>query len=113
MEKFLIFRKPTLKKFLYFLIFWEMEHSSFNTKKFITFSQKKLFLYCRKRISRKKSLYFRKRNFFIFQETETHKKLSRSNFTSSKNNKKNTLKNLLIFQEMELFSPKKLKLLKK
>ena len=32
------------------------------------FSQKKLFLYLRKRKARKNSLYFRKRNSLIFQE---------------------------------------------
>ena len=40
-----------------------------------------------------------------FQETELSY-ISGSNFPGSKNEKKNTLKNFLIFQEMELSSSK-------
>ena len=52
-------------------MFREMELSGCNIKKFLIFSQKKAFLILWK--SRKNSLHFRKRNFLIFQETETLK----------------------------------------
>ena len=50
-----------------------MEHSSFNTKKIIIFSQKRFSYIEGNGYLEKKSLYFRKRNFLISQETETHK----------------------------------------
>ena len=51
-----------------FLIFQEIELSSPNIKRFLIFSQKKAFLYVRKRKHQKNSLYFRKQNFLTFQE---------------------------------------------
>ena len=45
-----------------------MKLSGSNVKKFLIFSQRKTFLYFGKRKPRKNSLYFRKRNFLIFQE---------------------------------------------
>ena len=81
---------------------------------------KKKFLYFRKQNPRKKFLYiFAKKAVLIFQKTESPKKfvkfqgtelsyISGSNFPSLKNKKKLTLEKLLIFREMELYSPKKL-----
>ena len=48
------------------LIFQETE----TPKKFLTFIKRKLFLYFGKPKTENNSLYFRKRNFLIFQETE-------------------------------------------
>ena len=79
-----------------------MKLYSSKMKKFLKFFQRKLFLYFRKRKPRKNSLYFRKRNFLIFEEVT---------FQDQKNFKKNTLKKLFIFQEMQLGSPKLRKLL--
>ena len=63
-KAFLIFRKSTLKNFLYFLIFWEMEISSSNNKTLNIFSQKKALLIGETETPKK---------FLIFQETETIK----------------------------------------
>ena len=46
-----------------------MELSGSNTKKFLIFSQKKAFLIFWETETLKNSLYFRKENFLIFQET--------------------------------------------
>ena len=79
-------KKSSYKKFLYFLIFQEIELSGSYIKKALIFSQKKTFL--------------------IFRITETLKPyILGSNFSSSKN-KKNTLKKFLTFPKMELSSPK-------
>ena len=51
-------------KFLYLLIFQKMELSGSNIRNFSYFLKRKLFLYFRKQKPTKKSLYFRKRNFF-------------------------------------------------
>ena len=64
-----------------------MELSSRKIRKFLMFSQKKVFL-----IFREIELF--KNSFYILVR----------NFLSSKN-KKNSLKRFLIFREMELFSP--------
>ena len=84
-----------------------MEHSCYNMKKFLIFSQKKVFLIFRKTEAPKK--------FFIFQETELFyisangnlKKVSYvsgSNFTGSKNEKKTLLKSFLYFRKWNLQS---------
>ena len=87
-------KNPPQTNFLYFkewndlagrlVKFQEIKLSSCNIKKFLIFSQIKIFsfisrnwtfLYFRKRKHQKKSLYFRKRSFFMFLKTETLKKL--------------------------------------
>ena len=59
------------------------------------------------------SLYFRKRNFLLFQEIETLKTsyISGSNFPIWKNKKRLLLESFLYFPEKELSSPKLKKLL--
>ena len=47
----------------------------FSKESFSSIQETELFLYFRKQKPRKNSLYFRKRNFFIFHKTETLKKL--------------------------------------
>ena len=92
----LIFRKFTLKKFLYFLFFCKIKFSGSNIKKILTFSQKKA--------------------LFIFRETEfsyisgkgNPKKLlifPKVTFRAQKTKKKLTGKKLLIFQEIDLLAP--------
>ena len=49
-------------------MFQEIELSDSKIKKFLLFSQKEAFLIFRKTETLKHSLYFRKRNFLIFQE---------------------------------------------
>ena len=71
-----------------------MELSGSNIKKFLIFSQKKAFLIFRKSETLQNSLYFRKRNLFIFQEASY---ISGTNFPSSKS-KRNPLKSFFIFR---------------
>ena len=74
-------------------------------KKFITFSQKKLFLY----LGNGAFLHFLKKAFLIFQEIKlNNKKFQELTFQDRKMKKITTLKKLLIFQKMELSSRKKL-----
>ena len=103
LKKFLIFRETeTLKRFH---IFRKMKLSSSNIKKFLRFSQKKTVVIIQEMETRKNSSCFRKRNFLIFQETDTLKKhISGSNFLSSK--KKNSpLKHLLYFGKWSFLAP--------
>ena len=84
-----------------FLIFRNMELANSNIKKFLIFSQKKAFLYFGRQKHRKKSLYFRKRKFFIFQENGNPINVT---FQAPKIKKIYNLEKFLIFQEMELSS---------
>ena len=70
-----------------------MELSDPKIKKLLIFSQKKSFLIFQETETLKK--------FFIFQETKLSS-ISGSNFLISENKKHPTLKNFLIFLEMEL-----------
>ena len=136
-KKFLIIQETKLFSFKIknFLIFQETELFGSKTKKFPIFREMELLspsLKNKKTRSENISYIFIKKAFLIFQETElsyvVSKKMflyfrkwnflalyfsyiSGNNFPSSKNEKKNTLKKLLIFQEMELSSPKLKKLL--
>ena len=60
----------------------------------IIFSKESFSYFLQNGKPRKNSLYFRKRNFFIFQETSY---FSGSNFPSSKSKKKRLLKSFLHF----------------
>ena len=63
-------KKLRPKKFLYF---GKWNVLALIIRSFLYFLKRKLFLYFGRRKPRKNSLYFRKRNFLIIQETETLK----------------------------------------
>ena len=65
-------------------------------KNFLYFLKRKVCIYFRKRRPPKNSLYFKKRNFLIFQETSY---ISKSNFPSLKNKKNPLLKIFLCFRK--------------
>ena len=91
-----------------------MELSSSNIKKFLIFSQKKAFLIFRKQKSRKSSLYFWKRNFLIFLETETlnflyfRKYVSELKKPKKKKKKKPLRKKFLCFEKCNFVVSKNL-----
>ena len=101
--------KYPLKKVLYVLIFWKMEFSSSNIRKFLIFYQKKGFLLFQETETPKQNFSIvqmemgngHPKKFLIFQEVTFR----------TRKMKKPTLKKLLTFREMELSSPKLKKML--
>ena len=79
-----------------FLILQENGLSNCNIKKLLIFFQKKAILMFWETTTPKNCLYFRKRNFFIFQETSY---ILESNFPSSKIAKNPLLKSFLYFRK--------------
>ena len=102
------FLAPRLKN-VYRKLFELEKQKTFILKKFLIFSQKSVFLYFRRwnflALRLKKFLYFLKKTFSTFWDTELFLKTSYilgGNFTSSKKKKKCALKFFFIFREMEL-----------
>ena len=77
------------------LIFREMELSSYNVKKFLIFSQKKVVIFQEMETSKK---------FFIFQETELSH-ISAENFQARKMKRKPLLKCFLYFGKWNFLAP--------
>ena len=99
-------KKTLLKKFLYFLIFWQVELFSSNIKKFFIFSQEKPFLIFRETETPKKFLIFQETKFTYISGNRNPKKpliFQEVTFRARKI-KKLTLKKCLIFRKMELSS---------
>ena len=85
-----------------FFIFWKMKLFGSNIKKFLIFSQKKDFLIFRETKTSINYLHFRKRNFFITQQTSY---ISRSNGPSSKNKKTHSEKMSYISGKWKVLAP--------
>ena len=85
-----------------FFIFWKMKLFGSNIKKFLIFSQKKDFLIFRETKTSINYLHFRKRNFFIIQQTSY---ISRSNGPSSKNKKTHSEKMSYISGKWKVLAP--------
>ena len=85
-----------------FFIFWKMKLFGSNIKKFLIFSQKKDFLIFRETKTSINYLQFRKRNFFITQQTSY---ISRSNGPSSKNKKTHSEKMSYISGKWKVLAP--------
>ena len=79
-----------------------MKLSGSNIKKFLIFSQKKDLLIFRETKTSINCLYFRKRNFFITQQTSY---ISRSNVPSSKNKKTHSEKMSYISGKWKVLAP--------
>ena len=89
-------KNPLLESYYILLYFQEMESYSSNIKKFLIFFQKKAFLIFEETETPKKFLIFW--NFVIFQETKTLKHLHfRKKLFKLKKQKEHTLKKCLIF----------------
>ena len=85
-----------------FFIFWKMKLFGSNIKKFLIFSQKQDFLIFRETKTSINYLHFRKRNFFITQQTSY---ISRSNGPSSKNKKTHSEKMSYISGKWKVLAP--------